>query len=388
MAWVRNNLLQFQEMALRFEKRWQHCTTPQASEREYWRIIESCEEHVQVQYGSDLDVAKHGSGFPFNVNGKIPHVSKDKAKKLQKSDSECSEYMLRSGWNTNNLVEATFLHHLEESVAGVTRPMMYVGMMFTSFCWHVEDNYLYSINYLHHGQPKLWYGVPSSAADAFERTMREHLPDLFDRNPNLLHLLITQLSPRVLQKAGVPVYTTLQTAGQFVVTCPRSYHAGFNTGYNCAESVNFALEDWLPYCKKACDDYRFHRSAIFPFEEFVIKGARRPDNPKIAELFRQEIFAIINQEQLLQTKIHSEGITKYVTVKSDKYYPCCTCGYDCYLSGIRCNAHPGLMSCLNHLANICTCPVSEKRLVVRVQLMELKQILDDLQKFVSGNREV
>jgi len=220
--------------------------------------------------------------------------------------------------------------------------------------------------------------------------MRAHLPDLFDRNPNLLHLLVTQLSPRVLQQAGVPVYTTLQTQGQFVVTCPRSYHAGFNTGYNVAESVNFALEDWLPLCRKACDAYRFYRSAIFSFEEFVVKGARHPDNPKIAELFRTELSTIINQEQLLQTRIYQEGITKYVTLKSsdnkDKYQPCSTCGYDCYLSGIRCNAHPGLMCCLQHLKDICTCPVSEKRLVVRVPLVELNQILTELvRSFGNGS---
>jgi hypothetical protein len=34
---------------------------------------------------------------------------------------------------------------------------------------------------------------------------------------------------------GVPVYRTDQRAGEFVVTFPKAYHAGFNTGFNCAE---------------------------------------------------------------------------------------------------------------------------------------------------------
>ena len=35
-------------------------------------------------------------------------------------------------------------------------PWMYCGQLFAAFCWHVEDHYLYSINYMHHGAPKTW----------------------------------------------------------------------------------------------------------------------------------------------------------------------------------------------------------------------------------------
>lgn len=86
-------------------------------------------------------------------------------------------------------------------------------MLFSTFCWHVEDNYLYSINYMHHGAPKTWYGVPSSAADSFEKVMKKSHPDLFKLNPDLLYSMVTMLSPFILAENNVPVFTTLQNAG-------------------------------------------------------------------------------------------------------------------------------------------------------------------------------
>lgn len=373
----RYTLEEFKQMASRFEETWWDCTTIAQKEATYWDIIEKGEEFIQVYYGSDLDVAQHGSGFP------LPDERKGKRSKQFRNSTKGSDYMKQSGWNINNLANATFLHHINEAVAGVTRPMMYVGMLFTNFCWHTEDNYLYSVNYVHAGQPKLWYGIPGSAADQFELAMQNKLPELFQRNPNLLHLLITQLSPQALTEAGVPVYTAIQKPGQFVVTCPRSYHAGFNTGFNVAESVNFALEDWLPFCRQACANYRYKRSPIFPYEEFVLKAATTPDTPEIGRILQEEVKDIIQQERLLQRTVNKEGITQFISLGTCDYQPCHDCGYDCYLSGITCNNHPGKISCLSHAKNLCDCPMSFKRLLVRVHLMELKQVQDKLTEKVK-----
>ena len=39
------------------------------------------------------------------------------------------------------------LRHLLHDIPGVSSPMLYLGMLFANFAWHVEDHYLYSINY-------------------------------------------------------------------------------------------------------------------------------------------------------------------------------------------------------------------------------------------------
>jgi histone demethylase JARID1 len=65
----------------------------------------------------------------------------------------------------------SLLGHLAGDVPGVTSPMLYIGMLFSSFAWHIEDHYLYSINYSHAGAPKTWYSVPASDADGFEEAV-------------------------------------------------------------------------------------------------------------------------------------------------------------------------------------------------------------------------
>ncbi|XP_021108359.1 lysine-specific demethylase 4D [Heterocephalus glaber] len=239
-------------------------------------------------------------------------------------------------WNLGRL--GTIQDLLEQEcgvvIEGVNTPYLYFGMWKTTFAWHTEDMDLYSINYLHFGEPKTCETCcgrnvrpgrrrcasgrpPAGDAAARSRTtayssqelsraplasQRPSVPDTHlsagrprrGRPPRQLRvqepihqglakkrrLVVTEhtaldselqfqpghgalmvnpflrhkvalISPTVLRDNGIPFSCVTQEAGEFVVTFPYGYHAGFNHGFNCAEAINFATPRWIDYGKVA-----------------------------------------------------------------------------------------------------------------------------------------
>ena len=105
---------------------------------------------------------------------------------------------------------------------------------------------LFSINYLHAGSPKYWYSIAAEDAPRFESLATHHFNAAFRTCPEFLRHKRYLLSPSILKKAGIPFVTQVQRPGDAIVTFPGAYHFGFNTGFNVAESTNFAVPEWVP----------------------------------------------------------------------------------------------------------------------------------------------
>ncbi|KAI5070351.1 hypothetical protein GOP47_0014694 [Adiantum capillus-veneris] len=360
-----HNFDSFRQAAKRFKNKWfggRKDVSYAEVEEEFWSVVERCKGPVEVLYGSDLASEVYGSGFPRPSDRVPPSVDK------------------------------------HENIPGVTVPWVYMGMLFSSFCWHYEDQCFYSINYLHWGEPKCWYGVPGSAVDAFEQVMHKTFPDLFEAQPDLLFQLVTMLNPKVLRENDVPVCTTIQERGNFVITFPRSYHGGFNLGLNCAEAVNFATLDWLPFGRFGVERARlYHKAAVLSQEELLFVVAKNEQSyERSSSWVREELEEMISVERNQRMTLWQSGI-----VRSSKMLPrklpdvvgteedpeCVICKYCLFFSAVTCSCCPGRAVCLQHSEHLCECSKDQQHLLYRYSLAELDELQLQLDSCDSADDE-
>ncbi|KAL8714043.1 MAG: hypothetical protein Q9225_006655 [Loekoesia sp. 1 TL-2023] len=336
-------------------------------EREFWRLVESITETVEVEYGADIHSTTHGSGFPTIEKNPLDPYSTDP-------------------WNLNILPlhPESLFRHIKSDISGMTVPWLYVGMCFSTFCWHNEDHYSYSANYQHFGSTKTWYGIPGADAERFEEAMKQAVPELFETQPDLLFQLVTLLPPDQLKKASVNVYALDQRAGQFVITFPQAYHAGFNHGFNFNEAVNFAPHDWEPFGETGAERLQaFRKQPCFSHDELLLTAANRDTTIKTAKWLAPALQRLrqreVQQRAGLLTR-HKEFIDHHCRIDEpdvesnfhcelgfevddkdvpESDYQCTFCKAYSYLSRFRCNTTSRVM-CLLHAGTYDCCDAAEE----------------------------
>lgn len=236
--------------------------TVDAIEQKFWSFVDVEKSDLEVMYGADIHNLKPGeiSGFPME---NTPNLD---------TANPVAQYYINHPGNLNKLplAKGSLLNFINTSISGMTIPWIYIGSLLSTFCWHVEDHYTLSANYCHFGATKKWYGIPSLFADKFEKLMKDAAPDLFKRQPDLLHQIVSLMSPTQLVANGIPCVYADQNPNEFVVTYPRVYHAGFNCGFNFNEAVNFATDEWLEFGEKSINDYRpIKKENVFNHNELM-----------------------------------------------------------------------------------------------------------------------
>ena len=203
----------------------------------------------------------------------------------------------------------------------------------------------------------MWYGVGSDNADLLEAAMKSKLPELFDKHPDLLHQLVTAVSPADLIHAQVPVYKAVQCPGEFVVTFPRGYHGGFNSGFNVAEAVNFAQPDWIKYGVRALRNYsETNRPAAFSHQELMLSCARAFPVTSVAANLLQELYRLTDEYDKARHLVHKHGVQKYARGNELSPIPQCShCMVDCYFACIRCGCAGENVACLKCIDHIDWC---------------------------------
>ncbi|KAJ5563000.1 hypothetical protein N7535_002554 [Penicillium sp. DV-2018c] len=361
------SLKQFQEKANDFKKKYfaskmpfdpvlntHRRETEDDVEAEFWKLVVDLHETVEVEYGADIHSTTHGSGFPTIERNPLDPYSSDP-------------------WNLNVLpfYGDSLFRYIKSDVSGMTVPWVYVGMCFSTFCWHNEDHYAYSANYQHFGATKTWYGIPGADAEAFEAAMRDAVPELFEGQPDLLFQLVTLMPPDKLRKAGVNVYAVDQRAGQFVLTFPQAYHAGFNHGFNFNEAVNFAPTDWEPFGAAGVERLQnFRRHPCFSHDELLLTAAARDTSIATAkwlapalqrtchrELGERAAFLYRQKEVAARTpgfgpdSMAEDAQPRFVVENEDlpeDDYQCQYCKAYAYLTQFRCHKS-GKTVCLLHV---------------------------------------
>ncbi|EMC93773.1 hypothetical protein BAUCODRAFT_567336 [Baudoinia panamericana UAMH 10762] len=336
--------------------------TEEDVEREFWRLVDELSDSTEVEYGADIHCTTHGSGFPTIEKQPRNSYSTDP-------------------WNLNILPldKESLFRHVKSDVSGMTIPWLYVGMCFSTFCWHNEDHFAYSANYQHFGETKTWYGVPGEDSYKFEEAMKEEVPELFETQPDLLFQLVTLARPEKLRKAGVKVYVLDQRPGQFVITYPRAYHAGFNHGFNFNEAVNFAPYDWEPFGEEGVKRLRgYRKQPCFSHDELLLTAASRDLTiktakwlgPALERMRDDEVFARKHFLDTPDTSAGSEAMDTYIGPRykeapvvfdgpaEEEELICQFCKAYCYLSRCRCKKTNKVL-CLLHAGSYECCDALE-----------------------------
>lgn len=88
-------------------------------------------------------------------------------------------------------------------INGVNTPFLYFGKYKSTFGWHTEDGNLYSINYIHYGEPKFWIAIAAADGPKFEKLLDSKFQGDKKKCSNHIRHKEIVISPEVLKSNGI-----------------------------------------------------------------------------------------------------------------------------------------------------------------------------------------
>ncbi|CAF1069086.1 unnamed protein product [Rotaria sordida] len=157
-----------------------------------------------------------------------------------------------TSFNMANL--ASLLKYYPKRIPGVTTSVLHMGMWSSAVGTHIDEYDLISLNYLHHGSPKIWYIIHPSCYTKFEELVNK-LKLFSDISSScclspLQHKTLL-IKPSFLHIHSIEYYQIEQKLNELIVIFPGTYHFYFDTGFNLSETVKYALPSFLQFQRRS-----------------------------------------------------------------------------------------------------------------------------------------
>jgi len=273
-------------------------------ERQFWNMFSSNNDSICVRSAMNI---RGVSGFPNKVV--IP---------------EDEEYV-KSGWNLRNLADTNLLSYSKDAAARNDTECN-VEMCFSFAPWTSEDHWTYRVSYVHWGDAVTWYATPSGDHERM-RDMLDHAAES-KKNDGSDCLEQFLLSVSQVLKSNVSVAKAVQSARQFVVTLPRTFHAHVSHGFNFSESLRFCTPSWLPVGMWFSADSCVRRTPLsISYEELVCRLLHESDSldmttlgqvyraarKMLSEEAKARNLLVVNNDKFIETDDASTDIKKYIS---------------------------------------------------------------------------
>ncbi|KAG8236043.1 hypothetical protein J437_LFUL015643 [Ladona fulva] len=354
-------------------------------ESEFWKLVSSIDHDVTVLYGADLHTMDLGSGFPtVNHSELLP----------------CEREYVQSGWNLNNMpvLQRSVLSHINANISGMKVPWMYVGMCFSTFCWHNEDHWSYSINYLHWVFLFKDENLPQSVKE------EDFLDD--DQDDGSVCQKENSYDEADLENMDI----SLEIKQELIDDVERQQELGESCSLN---PENESLLGKIMKGKRLQDDREYKPTGgkrQIPSRIQPTRSSKRLSDPsskcssppKNKELKRLEfVGAGPKMAGFTKVKVENKGKTrgkkaKYVDpgikkselcrfeLLPDDERQCEICKTTCFLSAIKCPCSGKRIVCLHHYRELCDCPPENLILRYRYKSHEFIEMLQSLRERFQG----